>query len=207
MQLEVGTLVRIVDDDEAICHALSLFLSGRGFKTVSYVSGRDFLESDDLSIPGCLILDVRMPETSGLEVQSTLINKRCRIPIIFLSAHGDIQMAVGAVQKGAMTFLEKPPQPQTLYNTVRQAITLSMQRERENRERENYLKQWNSLTNSERQAALIIAKGFKNPEVASVLEISLWTAKSYRTNVYQKLQCENPVEVADFLRIAQITDN
>ena len=103
------SLIRLVDDDESVLKAQSLFLEMAGFKVKSYNSALSFLEKDDFSVTGCIVLDVRMPHMSGIELQNELIRRRCDLPIIFLSAHGDIEMAVEAVHKGAKTFLVKPP--------------------------------------------------------------------------------------------------
>ena len=108
------SLIRLVDDDESVLKAQSLFLEMAGFKVKAYNSAISFLDNDDFSVTGCLVLDVRMPHMSGIELQNELIRRGCDLPIIFLSAHGDIEMAVDAVHRGAKTFLVKPPRLEKL---------------------------------------------------------------------------------------------
>lgn len=146
-----GTLVRIVDDDPTICDSLSLFLLSFGWAVKAYASGREFLVGDSLSIPGCVILDVRMPGMTGIEVQHELKARGSFVPVLFLSAHGDIEMAVRAVQEGAFTFFEKPPVPEKILEAVQRAAEKSVMEKREARDRERGLALWESLTPAEKQ--------------------------------------------------------
>lgn len=118
-------LIRIVDDDKALAGSFGLLLETMGWDTAAYTSGRRFLNNDDLSRPGCIVLDVRMPGLTGPEIQDKLIEMGCRLPIIFLSAHGSIPTAVSAVQKGAVDFLEKPIEPAELIAKINAAPELA----------------------------------------------------------------------------------
>ena len=119
-------LIRIVDDDKALAESFGLLLETMGWDTAAYTSGRRFLNNDDLSRPGCIVLDVRMPGLTGPEIQDKLIEMGCRLPIIFLSAHGSIPMAVSTVQKGAVDFLEKPIEPAELIAKINAAVARSV---------------------------------------------------------------------------------
>ena len=121
------TLIRLVDDDESLLFSTKILLEALGWKVAAYNSPTEFLVRDNLSIPGCAVLDVRMPQMTGLEVQETLIERGfAHFPLIFLSGHGDIQMAVNAMSKGALTFLEKPVDPERLNQEVTRAVKLGI---------------------------------------------------------------------------------
>lgn len=204
MHAKTDALVRLVDDEQSVCDSLSMFLSAIGFRVKTYPSGKAFLEEDSPEIPGCVVLDVRMPDMTGLEVQEEMIRRQRSLPIVFLTAHGDIPMAVDAIQNGAFAFLEKPPMPEALEEKITEAVEKSFALMSEEKERSACLRRWAALTPAEQQAAIVIAKGLRNADVAAVLEVSVWTAKAYKTAVYNKLEVENPIEVSDFLRQAGI---
>ena len=117
-------VVRIVDDDDGDREALAFMLESSGWKVQAYSSARDFLVNDAPSQPGCVVLDVRMPGMTGLELQEEMNRRGFRLPIIFLTAHGDVAMAVGAMQKGAVNFLLKPIDPAAFARAVSQAVQL-----------------------------------------------------------------------------------
>lgn len=112
---KVIPIVRIVDDDETFCMSQKMFLQAMGWFVLIYNSAKTFLEDDDPSQPGCLILDMRMPEMTGLELQTALVAHGAPLPIIFLTGHGDVNMAVHALQHGAFDFLQKPVDPEKLF--------------------------------------------------------------------------------------------
>ncbi|WP_301204193.1 response regulator transcription factor, partial [Turicimonas muris] len=170
-----------------------------GFKVKSYNSALSFLEKDDFSVTGCIVLDVRMPHMSGIELQNELIRRRCDLPIIFLSAHGDIEMAVEAVHKGAKTFLVKPPRLDKLLEYIKEAVEEHRERQKGRRFAEFLMNQWNSLTEAERQVADMVAKGLTNNMISLVLEITERTVRSHRSSIYEKLEVENAAELSGFL--------
>lgn len=192
------SLVRLVDDDESVLKAQSLFLEMAGFKVRAYNTALSFLEKDDFSITGCLILDVRMPHMSGLELQNELIRRKCDLPVIFLSAHGDIEMAVEAVQKGAKTFLVKPPKLEKLLSYIKEAVEEHRQRQKGRKFAEGLVRQWAVLTESERQVADMVAKGLTNNMISSALGITERTVRSHRSSIYEKLDVENAAELSVF---------
>lgn len=123
---EIKVLVRIVDDDSDLRAAIRFLLESEGWEVADYYSAADFLLNDDPKIPGCLILDVRMPEMTGVELQSELKQHIREIPIVFLSAHGDIEMAVKTLHEGAVDFLTKPVQEDKLVPVISRAVKLDL---------------------------------------------------------------------------------
>lgn len=199
MSAELAVLIRIVDDDLTVCEAQSFFLRMAGFDVATYENPKDFLSKDDLSRPGCMILDVRMPEMTGLELQMEMKRQKIDLPIIFLSAHGDIEMAIDCVQKGAFNFLVKPPVPEKLLELVEEAVKKNRQDRRQAQYVAQLQAQFETLTPAERRVAVMIAKGLSNKVVAETLGVSERTVQTQRANVYAKLECENAVEVSEFL--------
>ncbi|WP_308514134.1 response regulator [uncultured Turicimonas sp.] len=192
-------LVRIVDDDPTICDSQSFFLQLAGWQTVTYQDPVTFLERDDWDRPGCIILDVRMPSLSGLEVQQELNKRGVDLPIIFLSAHGDIEMAMNCVEQGAFNFLVKPPIPEKLKDLVEKAIKLNKSQRKIKKETEELQKLFNQLTSTEQMVARQVAKGLTNKTIGEVLDMSERTVQSHRSKVFAKLDVGNAVELFQFL--------
>ena len=197
--LKQKALIRIVDDDETVRRALSLFLSMADWRVKAYASAIELLDADDPAEPGCMILDVRMPGTSGIELHEELCRRGSDIPVIFLSAHGDIEMAVEAVHRGAKTFLVKPPQPEKLLALIEEAVADLFERRRTRDYLADLQKQWQTLTAAEQQVALMIGKGLTSAAAAEALGVTERTVRTQRASVYDKLDLENAVELADFL--------
>lgn len=193
-------LVRIVDDDPSVRRALSIFLTMDDWPIATYESATDFLERDDPTLPGCIVLDIRMPDMSGIELHQELIRRSNDLPVIFLSAHGDIEMAVAAIERGAQTFLVKPPQPEKLLAQVEKAVIGHFALRRETAYEQMLSGAWETLTAAEHRVALLIGKGFTNALAAKTLGVSERTIRSQRAAIYEKLDIENAVELADFLR-------
>ncbi len=192
-------LVRIVDDDPTICDSQSFFLQLAGWQTVTYQDPVTFLERDDWDRPGCIILDVRMPSLSELEVQQELNKRGVDLPIIFLSAHGDIEMAMNCVEQGAFNFLVKPPIPEKLKDLVEKAIKLNKSQRKIKKETEELQKLFNQLTSTEQMVARQVAKGLTNKMIGEVLDMSERTVQSHRSKVFAKLDVGNAVELFQFL--------
>ncbi|MDD7442931.1 MAG: response regulator [Sutterellaceae bacterium] len=197
--MQKKSVVRLVDDDPGVLRALSVFLGMADWSVRTYGSGRDFLSSPGAE-PGCVVLDVRMPGMSGIEVQGEMKKRGLGLPIIFLSAHGDVELAVEAVRNGAKTFLVKPPKPEKLLAAVEEAVADNIARCRDL----DYLRRlqgiWETLTPAEKEVAKLVAKGLQNAVIGDVLGISERTVRSHRTHIYEKLDAENAVEVSDFIR-------
>ena len=163
-----------------------------------------YLDEEDLSAPGCLILDYRMPDRSGLEVQrALLLRRKPLLPIIFLSAHGDIGTAVHAMRNGAVDFLEKPVEPEALLAKVRTAVAWSLDAFKREHDRRRMELQVLSLTGREREVIDLAVKGMQNKEIADLLGISVTTVKMYRANAFQKLGVNTILAASQFLARAE----
>ncbi|HET9716500.1 MAG TPA: response regulator transcription factor [Pseudolabrys sp.] len=181
-------LVVIVDDDASIREALHELILSAGMKAVSFASSRDLLGSTVLDGPGCLILDVRMPGASGLDVQRQLAANGNPMPIIFLTGHGDIPMTVQAMKSGAVDFLTKPVRDQTLLDAVIAAIEQDVARRARACVLKRTLERWETLTPREREVLAEVARGRLNKQIAFDLCISVVTVKLHRSNVMRKMQ-------------------
>lgn len=181
-------LVLIVDDDASVRDALSELLLSAGLRPISFASTRELLEADEFDRPGCLILDVRMPGASGLDLQHHLVRNGNPKPIIFLTGHGDIPMTVQAMKAGAIDFLTKPARDQALLD----AVTLGIERDAAQRAKASiarqHLDRYKTLTQRERQVMGAVALGRLNKQIAFALTISEVTVKLHRSNVMRKMQ-------------------
>lgn len=205
MSNQPSDLIRIVDDDPTVCASLTFVLQIAGFDVVSYNSADQFLSQASGLRPGCILLDVKMPGKSGLELfQELRRNQELQLPVIFLTGHGDIEMAVQALHEGAFDFLVKPADPQRLIAIVTKAVELSKTLRRERREAREIEELIARLTPAELQVAQMMAKGLAVKTIAQALEVSEQAVKSHRSSIYHKLDAINPVEVAvivnDWLR-------
>ena len=192
-------LVRVVDDDPTVCQSMQFVLEIAGFQVKPYLSAAAFLEGDDASRAGCVILDVRMPGMSGLELQHEMARRRLRLPVIFLTGHGDIAMAVEALHDGAADFLVKPPDADKLIAVVQKAVAADRQARRVRAERERLAALVAGLTPAEREAAALIGKGLQTSVIAGLMGVKEATVKVYRSAVYRKLDALNPVEVSQIM--------
>lgn len=193
-------VIRIVDDDQTVRNALTVFLQMADLNVRCYESAGRFLNEDDFTRPGVVILDVRMPEMNGIECQMEMKRRRIELPIIFLSAHGDIEMAAEAVRAGAKNFLVKPPKSEKLLALVEEAMAESVERTKERAYGRSLERQWMLLTPAEQRVAAMVAKGLSNSVVAEALELSERTIRAHKEAIYRKLDIENAVELAEFLR-------
>ena len=177
--------IRIVDDQAGVRESLAFMLRQEGFECVCYESARDFLIDDMPSIPGCLLLDVQMPEMSGLELQQELIRRGSTLPIVFLSAYGTIDMAVDTMQKGAVAFVEKTADRSRLLDAIYKAL------ERNQGTVQTpalLIARWQTLTPREKEVATLIAQGLLNRDVGERLGgISIKTVQVHRSEVCRKL--------------------
>lgn len=192
-------VVRIVDDDDGDREALAFMLESSGWKVQAYSSARDFLVNDAPSQPGCVVLDVRMPGMTGLELQEEMNRRGFRLPIIFLTAHGDVAMAVGAMQKGAVNFLLKPIDPAAFARAVSQAVQLQGRIQNDALAPGECIARFESLSERQQEIVSMIADGFLNREVAVKLGISERSVEGHRYNAFKLLGVKNRSELARFL--------
>ena len=191
--------VFVVDDDEAIREQLSFTVRSVGLDTETFASAEEFLESFDRAQPGCLVLDVRMAGMDGLELQKRLKGEEIVLPIIMISGHGDIPIAVQAVQAGAIDFLEKPFREEILLDRIRKAIERDAQDRRVLASQADIETRLASLTRRETEVLDLLIAGKSTKMVARELFISHKTVEIHRTNIMKKMKAAN---VADLVRIA-----
>lgn len=193
MRAEV--VVNIVDDDEAVRHALGMLMQSVKLATQSFGSAREFLDGFDPTRPGCVVLDIRMPEMSGLDLQRELAHRGLRIPIIFITGHGDVPMAVRALREGAMDFIEKPFHDQELLDSISRAVSRSVDMLREQRARASFLTHSNALSLRERQVMELLVAGKCSKEIALQLSISPKTVDVHRGHIMDKMRAKSLVEL------------
>lgn len=181
-------IVLIVDDDDDVRSSLRELMLSVGIEVNSFASPRELLESDIPDRPGCLVLDVRMPGSSGLDLQQQLLSKGNPKPIVFLSGHGDIPMTVQAMKAGAVDFLTKPFRDQTLLDAVMAGIERDKSQRLEARTVRQYLERLKTLSPREREVLREVAQGRLNKQIAFDLGISEITVKLHRSNVMKKMQ-------------------
>lgn len=182
--------VFIVDDDPAICESLCDLMESAGLKTTQYGSAEEFLQAYTAKMAGCLVLDVRLPGMTGMELQSRLIKSEVAIPIIIMTAHGDIPMVRNAMKAGAVEFLTKPFQDEELLTAIEQAFARD-RAQRTAKALENLLvERWRTLSERERQVLEMVTAGKLNKQIADELDLSLITVKLYRRQVMDKMEAE-----------------
>lgn len=200
---EIKVLVRIVDDDSDLRAAIRFLLESEGWEVADYYSAADFLLNDDPKIPGCLILDVRMPKMTGVELQSELKQHVREIPIVFLSAHGDIEMAVKTLHEGAVDFLTKPVQEDKLVPVISRAVKLDLIKRGLSFDHEKTKERFRELTEREKQIVLLLTKGLLNREVGERLGISTRTVEVHRARAFKKLELHTISELIQFVHAAE----
>ena len=197
-----NALVRIVDDDAEQLKSLAFLLRMGGFEVMTYQSAQAFLEMDDPRKPGCLLLDHRMPGMTGMELQAELVERGSLLPVIFLSAHGDIPMAMQAVHRGAMDFLVKPAAPDVLIAAVEKAVKKSFEDLAADAGQADLAEKAATLTDRELEVARLVAEGLLNKQIGDKLGISLPTVKLHRGNAAKKLGVRSAVAMAKALEAA-----
>ena len=184
----------VVDDDDAVRDALSLFLDVNDIKHVCFASADVFFEAYD-NQQGCLILDVRMPGMDGLALQQKLKALLSQLPIIFISGHGDIPMAVEAVRHGALDFIRKPINQELLLKRIDEAYQQVIEQQHNKAQLAQHIGRFQSLSKREREVFELVCEGESNKSIASELSISERTVEVHRANVMQKLSTNNLPEM------------
>jgi FixJ family two-component response regulator len=195
------SVVFVIDDDASIRASLKSLFESVGLNVELFESVDAFLEREDSDVPCCLVLDVRLPGTSGLDFQNQLVERGTDIPIVFLTGHGDIPMTVQAMKAGAVEFLTKPCRDQDLLDAVRQSLT----RDRTRREAHGHLAalraNFATLTPREREVIELVTTGLLNKQIAGEMGVSEVTVKMHRGNIMRKMQARS---LADLVRMADL---
>jgi RNA polymerase sigma factor (sigma-70 family) len=190
--------VYIVDDDQAIRHAMELLMRSVGLEYEIFHSGDDFLKDYTNDRAGCLVLDIRMPGLGGLELQEKLNELGSTLPIIFITGHGDVPMAVEAMQKGAVDFIQKPFRDQELLDRISEAVKTDQERRSAREEKAEVRERIGKLTNREHQVLDLVVTGKPNKVIAYELGVSQRTVEIHRARVMEKMQAKS---LADLVRM------
>jgi two-component system, LuxR family, response regulator FixJ len=191
--------VFLVDDDDALRESMSMLLAQVGLRVRAFHSARAFLDAFTAGDSGCLVLDLRMPDMTGLELQAALLEKGSNLPVLFLSGYADVPTTVRAIKGGALDFLEKPVARDTLIARVRQALEEDRRQCAEQAEERMIRADCEQLSPREREVMLLATKGWTNKEIARQLGISSRTVENHRAHVMEKMQARN---IAELCRIA-----
>ena len=199
-----GNTIYIIEDDAAVRESLSLLLQLRGFNAVAFGSAEEFLAAEAIERPACALIDVRLPGMSGLDLQRRLKKEQLDLPVIVMTAHGDVAMARGALRDGAVDFLEKPVDETDLLDAVDVALRSELERIEHLREREEMLARVQRLTERELEVFERVTSGLHNREIADEFGISQRTVEVHRARLMEKLQARR---VADLFRLRFELDN
>ncbi|MDH5786421.1 MAG: response regulator transcription factor [Chromatiales bacterium] len=183
--------VFIVDDDEAVRNSLSFLMQSVGLQTESFESASHFLDASPAGRAGCLLLDIRMPGMSGLELQGELEERDIQLPVIFISGHADVPMAVRALKSGAFDFIEKPFNDQLLLDCVQRAIESDRQQRASGAQLDEWRDRLATLTPREREVMELVVEGAANKVISSTLGVSLKTVEAHRARVMEKLKADS----------------
>lgn len=187
--------VFIVEDDPSMRNALKNLLRSVGLDSQSYTSAQEFLDAEKPDVPSCLILDVRLPGMSGLDLQKELANAGNQVPVIFITAHGDIPMSVRAMKAGAVEFLPKPFRDQDLLDAIQASLTQDRNRRQRDREIAVLQKRLQELTPREREVFPLVVSGRSNKEIAGEIGVTEITVKVHRGNLMRKMQATSFAEL------------
>jgi two-component system response regulator FixJ len=187
--------VYIVDDDAGVRHSLDLMMQSVGLKAKCFSTAQQFLKNVNPSRPGCVVLDVRMPDMSGLVLQQELNKRRIRLPVIIITGHADVPMAVSAMKAGALDFIEKPFRDQTLLDSISRAITESVELLEEQQQQTDTNRLLGQLSSREREVLDLLVEGKGSKQIAAVLGISSKTVDVHRGHILEKMGVRSVVEL------------
>lgn len=195
--------VFVVDDDQAMRNSLKWLIESVGVGVESFASADEFLARYEPGRPGCLVLDVRMPGMSGLDLQEHLASRKIRIPAVIITGHGDVPMAVRAMKAGAVDFIEKPFNDEALLDAIRRAIATEERQRSEQFENREIQARVEHLTPREREVMDMVTDGRSNKEIANALGVSAKTIEAHRARVMEKMQAGS---LAELVRMALAVD-
>lgn len=195
--------VFVVDDDEAMRNSLKWLLESEGCTVETFASASQFLDDYYPGRAGCLLLDVRMPGMSGLELQEYLHGEQIRIPVIIITGHGDVPMAVRAMKAGALDFIEKPFDDEKLLAGIRRALETDLERRTQQATRADLAIRMAQLTPREREVMLMVTDGKSNKEIAGELGVSAKTVEAHRARVMEKMEARSLAELVRMVLISE----
>jgi FixJ family two-component response regulator len=204
MSLNEGT-VFIVDDDPDVCRAVGRLVRGAGYEVREFNSARDFLVAHESEPPGCLLLDLSMPDVDGLQLQQSLMASGCHRPIVFLSANGDVHNTVRAMKAGAVNFLTKPVDEDELMDALAEAVALDAAGRAQWETRNTVAGRLATLTPRERQVLEKVVAGRLNKQIAAELGTVEKTIKVHRSRVMQKLHAASLIQLIEIAKLAGIS--
>jgi FixJ family two-component response regulator len=193
-------IVFVVDDDESVREAVRRLIASVGLRVETFGSTREFLDGKRPEAPSCLVLDVRLPDVSGLELQRDLAAANVHIPIIFITGHADVPMTVRAMKAGAVEFLTKPFRGQELLDAIQDAIAKDRVAWNERAQMADLRARYDSLTPREKEVLMLVASGLLNKQIGAELGTSELTIKTHRGRVMQKMGADS---LADLVRMAE----
>ena len=197
----INKQAHIIDDDEAICDALEWQFRTRGIDCMCWSTAEDFLSAWQPNWRGCIVLDIRLDGMSGLACFEVLLENHCPLPVIFITGHGDIQMAVGALKKGAVDFIEKPFTHNELADRVLAAFDADDEKRRVIADRDTVEERLAALTSREKEVMNLILEGRYNKVIANQLAISMRTVEAHRSHIFNKMNVHSAVELAQLLSV------
>jgi FixJ family two-component response regulator len=198
-----GAVVRVVDDDNGMRRGICRLLEAAGYETRSYASAGDFLLHDASDTPGCVLLDLKMPGPSGLELQEALASRSDPLPVVFLTGHGDVAASVRALKAGASDFLTKPVSRETLLAAVDNALAQDAARRAERDELRGLRERYLTLTPREREVFALVVAGRLNKQIATEIGAAERTVKAHRAQVMEKMRVDS---LAELVRVASRLD-
>jgi FixJ family two-component response regulator len=196
---DLKTRIYLVDDDPSVLKGLSRLLHSAGYKTAQFSSAKQFMEHYDADEPGCLVLDLAMPDFNGLELQRWLLESNSPLPVIFLTGHGDVPTSVRAIKKGAVDFLTKPVNDEELLRAIREALECESVNRMERNKVATIQTRLGTLTPREREVMEHVVSGQLNKQIADVLGTALQTIKVHRARVMRKM---GVLSLAELVRLA-----
>ncbi len=195
----IKATVFVVDDDQAMRNSLKWLIESVGVAVESFASADDFLARYQTGRSGCLVLDVRMPGMSGLELLEHLVARKIRIPVVIITGHGDVPMAVRAMKAGAVDFIEKPFNDEVLLDAIRRALAYEERQRSHYTEHSQIEERLDHLTPREREVMQMVTDGKSNKEIANTLGVSAKTVEAHRARVMEKMQAGS---LAELVRMA-----
>lgn len=195
--------VFVVEDDDAVRDSLQLLLHAEGYQTRGYPDALEFLQENVGQLKGCLILDIRMPEMTGMELHKKLVALRCPLPIIFVTGHGDVALAVEAMKQGAIDFIQKPYREKELLDKVKEALSLDLNQQEALQYKDELLHRIASLTPRESEIMEMMVEGNANKVIAIDLNISQRTVEIHRSRVMQKMGTHSLAQLVQMVLAAR----